>query len=88
MRKRDFLPVALVLMAVPGMAQEQTPSNLPTFDQVDADADGTVTPAEVNAALQGYDFASADLDGNELLTRDEYDMGIQRQTGREEGAAP
>lgn len=87
MKKRDFLPVAIAFMALSATAQNAAQS-LPSFDEVDTDADGTVTRAEVDAALQGFEFAAADLDGNQLLTRDEYDMGIQRQTGRSGAATP
>lgn len=82
MKKRHFLPVAFALLAGSALAQNQAQTTLPTFDEIDTDADGAATQEEVNAALQGFDFASADLDGNSLLTRDEYDMGIQQQTGR------
>ena len=88
MKKRDFLPVAIAFLALTATAQDAARQSLPSFDEVDTDADGTVTNAEVDAALQGFDFATADLDGNQLLTRDEYDMGIQRQTGRSDATTP
>ena len=88
MKKRVFLPVAIAFMALTATAQDASGPSLPSFDEVDTDADGTVTRAEVDAALQGFEFATADLDGNQLLTRDEYDMGIQQQTGRSGATTP
>lgn len=76
MHKRQWIPMAAAFITGACFAQ-----SLPTFDDIDANGDGAASPAEVNAALQGYDFAGADANSDGQLTREEYDAGIQAQTG-------
>ncbi|MEQ9261040.1 MAG: EF-hand domain-containing protein [Roseovarius sp.] len=43
-----------------------------SFEELDADADGRITPAEMQAHMQGR-FEAADADGDGQLTREELD---------------
>jgi hypothetical protein len=76
MTKEKRISLLFVLFSGAALAQ----ASLPEFDEVDTNDDGTATQEEVDAALQGFDFSSADIDSNGTLSRDEYDMGIQQQT--------
>jgi hypothetical protein len=50
----------------------------PTFEEVDINADGMITPEEA-AMVEGLDFEAADLDGDGVLSPDEYEAWRQEQ---------
>ncbi len=59
----------LVLVGFTGAAMAQA---APTFEEVDANADGQISQEEA-AAIEGLDFATADADQNGSLSMEEYE---------------
>jgi EF hand len=54
-----------------GLAGAALAQGLPSFEEVDANRDGVISPAEA-AAVEGLDFQTADTNQDGTLDRDEY----------------
>ncbi|OZA10857.1 MAG: hypothetical protein B7Y02_09800 [Rhodobacterales bacterium 17-64-5] len=63
-------PVAALAQATPGNAPGRAAMLVEMFDEIDADADGLVTEAEL-AAYQAAEFAAADTNSDGTLSADE-----------------
>ena len=61
--------VLLSALGFSGAALAQ--ATLPSFEEVDANADGQISMEEA-AAIEGLDFATADVDQDGALTPEEY----------------
>lgn len=62
-----ILPATLILaFATSAIAQDA-----PQFSELDVNGDGVLTLDEVNM-IEGFDFASADADGDGAITEAEY----------------
>jgi len=55
-----------------------------TFETADKDKDGVVNPEEGNA-IDGFDFSRADVNDDEILSRQEYQAAMATSTPREDG---
>lgn len=65
--KTRYIPlIALGFMGI-ALAAEA-----PAFEEVDANADGTISMDEA-AVIEGLDFEAADTDGDGALTQEEYE---------------
>jgi|GEM_PF-4155914 len=72
--KTLFATTAAALILSVGAAMAQTP--VPGFEDVDTNANGTISWEELSAAFTGdvseEDFAAADVDGNMELSAEEF----------------
>jgi hypothetical protein len=79
MKKRDWLVAAgaAFALAVPvGAIAQEEPIEMPSFEDVDTNENGVVSESEA-ALVPGLDFASADLNGDGVLSRTEYDEALE-----------
>lgn len=60
--------VPLIALGFMGVALA---AEAPAFEEVDANADGSITKAEA-AVIEGLDFAMADANGDGALSKEEY----------------
>jgi EF hand len=61
----------LVMSALGFSAAAMAQSTLPSFEEVDANADGQISMEEA-AAIEGLDFATADANQDGALDQEEY----------------
>lgn len=59
-----------------GFAGTALAQQTPTFEEVDANSDGMISQTEA-ARIEGLDFASADVDQNGSLNRQEYEAASE-----------
>jgi EF hand len=59
------------LVAIGFSAAALAQSAMPTFEDVDVNADGQISATEAQA-IEGLDFATLDVDQNGSLSREEY----------------
>lgn len=83
---RTIFAGAAALALAMGTAQFASASGLQhvaddhkSFEEVDANGDGQITPEEAEAAGVNIDWDKADPAGNGSLTRDEYENAMQDQ---------
>lgn len=55
-----------------------------SFETADKDGDGVVNPEEGNS-IDGFDFSRADTNGDELLSRQEFQVAMATSTPRGDG---
>jgi hypothetical protein len=61
----------------------------PSFEQIDTNGDGQITPDEADLAGVTIDWGKADPSGKGSLNREEYDQAVQEGYVQENpGAAP
>ncbi len=79
------LTVTLLALGFSAIAFAQQ-SSAPPFEQVDANNDGMISPAEAGQ-VEGIDFSQADTNGDGHLSRQEYDAatGQGASGGSQEG---
>jgi hypothetical protein len=78
MKKRDWLVAtgAAVALALAGTAYAQEEEmEAPSFEDVDTNENGVISESEA-ALVPGLDFATADLNGDGVLSRTEYDEAM------------
>lgn len=69
-------------------SMESSPTDQPSFDQIDSDGDGQVSREEAAAAGLSVDWGSADSDGDGQLNQDEYDQATGTGGGGGMGGSP
>lgn len=57
-----------------------------SFTKVDADSSGFIEQTEASS-VQGLDFTSADADGDQKLSRSEYEAAKRGSSGKSSGAS-
>lgn len=72
MSKKYLIPALLALSSVGAFAEVSN-----KFVDVDADNDGTVTPAELDAAGLNSSLATADANADGSLSQTEYDASMK-----------
>jgi hypothetical protein len=78
MNKRDWLvaTAAALALALAGTAYAQEEEmEAPSFEDVDTNENGVISESEA-ALVPGLDFATADLNGDGVLSRTEYDEAM------------
>ncbi len=65
----------LGVIVLAGFSTSALAQAMPTFEEVDANADGMISQTEA-AAIEGLDFASADVDQNGSLSAEEYNAAL------------
>jgi hypothetical protein len=78
MKKRDWLVAtgAALALALAGTAYAQEEEmEAPSFEDVDTNENGVISESEA-ALVPGLDFATADLNGDGVLSRTEYDEAM------------
>lgn len=71
---KRYLSLMILALGFSGFALAQ---QLPSFDEVDSNADGSIDRAEA-AAVEGLDFTSADSNQDGSLDRAEYEAASQQ----------
>lgn len=71
---KKYLPAMILALGFSGLAVAQ---QLPSFDEVDSNGDGSIDRAEASA-VEGLDFASADANQDGALSREEYEAAASQ----------
>jgi len=75
----SFLAAGLALFAAPGYATEiENPEDMPrpSFETVDSNLDGVITPDEAEGSWLAREFAHADANQDGLIDRNEYETAM------------
>jgi len=68
---------ALTTLLALGMISGAAMAAAPAFEDVDMNKDGAITADEA-ASVEGLDMASADTNGDGMLSKDEYEAAAKK----------